>query len=85
MYNPHSLLYTPCLPLLALSTQLLICKVLISESLHVPAHAFVQACVDLGQIRRWPPVAEGGQPHLAKLTLADTEVRQAENTNGKVE
>lgn len=53
------------------------------EFLHIPAHAFVQPRVDLGEVRRGYTVTESGQPQVAKLTLADAELRHAENKNTK--
>lgn len=84
LYHPDSLLCF-CTPLLALSTLLIICLLLISEPLHVPAHAFVQAGVDPRQVRHRLTVAKCGQPQVAELTLADAEGRHTGNANGKVE
>lgn len=70
-----------CVSLLSLSILLFICLPLVTDSLHVPAHAFVQSGVDPGQVRRWLTVAERGQPQLAELSLADAEVRHAGNAD----
>lgn len=56
---------------------------IVVEFLHVPAHAFVQPRVDLGEVRRGYTVTENGQPQVAELTLADAELRHAGNKNAK--
>lgn len=56
---------------------------IVVEFLHVPAHAFVQPRVDLGEVRRGYTVTENSQPQVAELTLADAELRHAGNKNTK--
>ena len=80
-YHPDSLLsVSNCFFLLLLtpSTFFFICPLpSILEPLHIPSHAFVQACVNLGQERHWLAVTEHSQPQSAELTLTNAEVRHA--------
>lgn len=76
--HPDSLLCF-CLAFLVRSTLLRTCPRLISESVHVPAHPFEQASVDLGQVRRRLTVEERGQPQPSEANLTDEEVRHTGN------
>lgn len=66
------------------STLLAVCLWLISESVYVPTHAFVQAGVDMGQVWSWPTVEKCGQTQSPEVALTNEEVRHAGGTDGRV-
>lgn len=66
------------------STLLAVCLWLISESVYVPTHAFVQAGVNMGQVWSWPTVEECGQTQSPEVALTNEEVRHAGGTEGRV-
>lgn len=59
-----------------------LCRV-VTREIHVPAHALVEASVDLGEVRRRLAVHKRGQPQPSGVTPTDGEVRDARKTGDR--